>query len=531
MKEDDIPYLITDVDAPKVPTFPICNLIDEIASEINISDSFDYVVSHLESSEQREHIKPKKEYYCKRLRELLSTGTFRISQTDFRTMRVNDGPKERIVQAPTVFHRVGCHAIMVPFERYTYPTLIKNTASSIKGRGMHWLHQIIEDDLMVDSEGMKYFYQCDILGFYDHINQEILKCQVREYTSDKKALAMMDNFITLLPTGISKGLRSSQCLANLHLNEIDHKMCECVGYHTISNDITKGDEKRYHYYRYCDDMVIFASSKKELWALRDTLKTQISQLGLTIKHNEAVRPSYIGLDYLGYVTYTDESNGKRIVYSQIRKRTKQKFARRIKCVKSRKRRQSLIGSFFGMAAHADCKHLLKRLIKPSEYKKLKHTRKMKDFGDFKIKPPTLDGKKNFKGRIVYPQELDHCGIIILDFEKDVIPKRERDEYNRRLQSASMQNLDSSLIEKPKSKYIVNLIHNGTLCKLWTGDREIWQILNQLEEEDAFPLFVGVTIDYTGKYKKLNFVPASSLNIKVPTDEELEIILERCNIKL
>ena len=138
---------MTDKQLPGTPigrVFPICNLIDEIADDTNISDSFDYVVSHLESAGQREHIRPKKAAYCRELKRLLSTGQFRITQADFRTIRVTDGPKERIVQAPTVFHRVGCHSIMVPFERHTYPTLIKNTAASIKGRGMHWLHQIIE---------------------------------------------------------------------------------------------------------------------------------------------------------------------------------------------------------------------------------------------------------------------------------------------------------------------------------------------------------------------------------------------------
>lgn len=279
--------------------FPICNLIDEIADDRNISESFDYVVSHLESAEQREKMRPKKAAYCKTLKRLLSTGTFRITSNDFRTLRVKDGPKERIVQAPTVFHRVGCHAIMVPFERHTYPTLIKNTAASIKGRGMHWLHQIVEEDLLADPDNMQHFYQSDILGYYDHISQDIMKMQVRQFTSDAILLPMLDNFITLLPVGLSKGLRASQCLANLHLNEVDHKMCERVSYHEIDDDkaengkgiavkgggsiVLNGKEIRYHYYRYCDDIVIFAATKKELWMLRDYLKGLLAELGLTIK--------------------------------------------------------------------------------------------------------------------------------------------------------------------------------------------------------------------------------------------------------
>lgn len=530
-----------------VVEFPICNLIDEIASDTNISDSFDYVVSHLESAEQREHMRPKKDAYCKALKEQFLTGSFRITKDDFRTIEVTEGPKNRICQAPFVFHRVGCHAVMVPFEKYAYPTLIKNTAASIKGRGMHWLHQIIEEDLLAAPEGMRFFYQSDIFHFYDSISQEIMKQQVRRYTSDELVLPMMDNFITLLDEGLSKGLRASQCLANLHLNDVDHKMCERVSYHEIDDEqaeggksvavggadkvILNGKEIRYHYYRYCDDIVIFAVTKKELWVLRNYLKELLTELGLMIKPSEAVRPISEGLDYLGYKTYADDSNARRVVYSKIRKRTKQKFARRIKDVKSRKRRQSLIGSFFGMAAHADCRHLLKKLITPSEYKKLKHYRKMKDFGEFKVNPPTLDGKKNFKGRKITPQELDRKGVIIVDFESDVTPKRERDDYSRRLQAASSQGIDTSLVEKPKTKYIISLIYEKEFRKLWTGDREIWQILNQIRAESGFPFFSGVVIDYSGQYKKINLVPASSIGLDAPSDKELEELEKKLNVKL
>lgn len=527
--------------------FPIRNLIDEIVDDTNLSDSFDYVVGHLESAEQRERIRPKKKLYCRKLKELLRTGSFRITQADFRTLKVTDGPKERIVQAPSVFHRTGCHAIMVPFERHAYPTLIKNTAASIKERGMHWLYQIVEEDLLAAPAGTMYYYQCDIKGYYDNISQDIMKQQVREYTSDPLVLPMMDNFITLLPTGLSKGLRASQCLANLHLNDVDHKMCERVSYHEIEDKrsdtgkgvvvsgegkvVINGKEIRYHYYRYCDDIVIFAATKKELWMLRNYLKGLLAELGLTIKPSEAVRPISVGLDYLGYKTFTDDSEKERVVYSYIRKRTKQKFARRIKKIKSRKRRQSLIGSFFGMAAHADCRHLLKTLISPSEYKKLKHYRKMKEFGNFKINAPTLDGKKNFKGKKTSVQELDRKGIIVVDFESDVVPRREKDDYQRRLQAASAQGISEELIEKPKTKYIIQLICDGQLRKLWTGDREIWQILDQIKSANGLPFFVGVMIDYSGQYRKMNFVPASTLNLQVPNDEELDRLLNLFNINL
>lgn len=520
---------------------PVSNLIDEIASDINISESFDCVVSHLECPEQREHIRKKKAEYCSRLKPLLTNGEFRINPEDFRTIEVVDGVKPRIVQDPTVFHRVGCHAITVPFERHAYPTLIKNTAASIKGRGMHWLHDIIEEDLLADVT-MMYYYQLDIYHYYDSISQAKCKQQIRLYTSDEKALPMLDNFVSILPEseGISKGLRASQCFANLHLSEIDHKMCSVVSFHEVKDGgtviqgegavIIDGKEIRFHYYRYCDDIVIFEATKKELWLLRNYLVSLLAELGLKVKPNEAVRPISEGLDFLGYVTYVDDSKEQREVYSRIRKRTKQKFARRIKGVKSKKRRQVLIGSFFGMAAHADCRHLLKRLITPTEFRKLKHTRKMKVLGNFKISPVTLDGKKNFRGKKISARELDRRGIIIVDFEK-VVPKRETEEYNRRCQDASAKNVDLSLVEKPKEKYLIQLICDNNLYKMWTGDKEIWHILDQVEAQKGRPFYTGVMIDYSAQYPKLNFVEPSILNLSAPTDEAVAELFTRFNLKL
>lgn len=548
MKENDIPYMTDVADGtPAKTTFPICNIIDEIADTVNISESFDYVINHLECAEQREHMRPKKACYCKALQKQLRTGDFVITPEDIREMEVEDGPKKRIVQCPLVYHRVGCHAVMVPVERRLYPTLITNTAASIKGRGMHWLHDILEEDLSASAETL-YFYQCDIRGYYDHISQDIMKKQIREYISDPLALKMLDNFITLMPRGLSKGLRSSQCLANLHLNVIDHKMCEVVEYHEIiapqgtteedkavikgeGNVEVNGKEVRYHYYRYCDDIVILGTDKKGLWKLRDYLTALLAELGLEIKPSEAVRPLTEGIDYLGYNTFVDDSKGERVVYSRIRKRTKQKFARRLNRVKSRKRRQSLIGSFFGMAAHADCRHLLKTLLTPQEYKKLKHKRKMKQFGNFKVKKLSFDGKKNFKGKRISGRELDHKGIIVYDFEREMIPKREREEYQRRCEAASAQGVDLSLVPKPKSKYLIQLIHNGELYKMWIGDQELWQILEEIDAQRGLPFFVGITVDYSGQYPKTNFVDASTINVTPPTDEEVAYIFRTLNLNI
>lgn len=426
-------------------TFPLNDLIPEIISENNMYDSFDYVIDHLEYKQQREKYRPHRQSIVEKLTMDIGSGTFRILPEDVRDIHVKDGPKERDCQAPKVYKRIGIHAIMVIVEKYTYTTLIKNTAASVKGKGMHWLHHIIEEDLQNAPELMAFYYQNDIEHFYDNIDQDKMKEVIRNYISDPVLLPMLDCFITLLPKGLSKGLRSSQCFANLFLSPVDHVMLEHVNKYTLKT--VEGEETRYLYDRYCDDTVFWSDNKKDLWKLRDIYVSEIEKLGLRVKKSEAVRPIEEGLDHLGYVHFAE--------YSLIRKRTKQKAARHLAKVKSRKRRQEIIGSFKGMACHADCKHLYFILTN-------KH---MKKFSEMGVAYTPEDGKKRFPGKAVRLSAIVNKEIEVHDYEKDVTTKN------------------------GDGRYIVSFrdVKSGEWAKFFTASEEMKQILDKVSDiEDGFP---------------------------------------------
>ena len=355
---------------------------------------------------------------------------------------------------------------MVIIEKYTYTTLIKNTAASIPGRGMHWLHHIVETDVKEVPELTQFYYQCDIYHYYDSIEQWRMKALIREYISDEVLLPMLDNFIELLPDGLSKGLRSSQCFANLFLCKIDHIMSEVVCSYELEN--TDGTfEVRPLYYRYCDDIVIFASTKKELWRLRNILIAHIESIGLRVKPNEAVRPlDDYGLDYLGYVNYRS--------HSLIRKRTKQRAARHLAKVKSRKRRQSIIGSFKGMACHADCKHLYYILTGD----------KMKKFGEMGVTYTPKDGKKRFPGNTVRLAGVQNIAIEVHDFQSDMKTPHGDGRY-----LVSFKYKDS-----------------GEWAKFFTASEEMKNILDQISDiEDGFPFETTIKSErFDGNKVKYSF---------------------------
>jgi len=415
--------------------FPLDNLIPEIVSEKNMNESFDYVISHLEHSDQRETYRPLKTAIVESLRREIGAGSFRINREDVRDLEVMEGEKLRKVQAPKVTKRVGIHAIIVIVEKYTYTTLIKNTAASIKGRGMHWLHHIVEEDIADAPELTRFYYQDDISKYYNNIRHDIMKTIIRQYISDDVLLPILDCFIDLMPEGISKGLRSSQCYSNLYLNDVDHEMLK----HVAKYDT--GKEMRYLYYRYCDDVVMFAATKKELWRLRKIYVTEIEKLGLKVKRSEAVRPLEEGLDFLGYVHFG--------THSLLRKRTKKKAARKLAKVKSRKRRQEIIGAFKGMACHADCKNL---------YYKLTH-QKMKKFSEMGVSYTPADGKKRFPGKTVRLGSISNMPIEIHDFETGIKTSQGEDRYIVSFRNIQTQEWGKFFTASEEMKNILDQISN------------------------------------------------------------------------
>lgn len=415
------------------------NLIHLIIEHSNMNDAFDEVVGDL-GAKRKAIYEKNREKIISKLQDEIKTGKFRIKH--FKEYEVKDGRKKRRIQSPIVRERIGCNAIMRVVERFVYPTVIKTSAASIKGRGMHKLSKKIRRDIENDRDGTRYYYQSDIHKFYESICQiKMIRC-IERYIKDKELLPILRSFITLMEHGLSIGLRSSQCYGNLYLSIVDHYMKEVIGVK--------------YYYRYCDDIVMLAGSKKDLWRYRNALWEQIEKLDLEIKPNEAVRPISEGIDFLGFV-YDGEK-------ARIRKHTKQKNARALKRVKSRKRRQRIIGSFKGMAKWGDCKNLFYRLT----------GEKMKDFKEFNLQYVAEDGKKRFAGQKVSQSKLVNLELAIEDFETDVqTPNGKRTVVSFTYLSGPMQ---------------------GQKAKYFTDDKQQLQFLQKIQEMGGLPFKTTLQMD-------------------------------------
>lgn len=419
-------------------------IIEEVIDYSNMTNSFDTVLqgTRRKKSRQGRELLAHREEVIQELTEQIAKGEFRVK--DYRERDIIEGGKVRRIQILTMKDRIAVHAIMAVVDAHLRRRFIRTTSASIKNRGMHDLKEYIQRDMQDDPEGTRYCYKFDIAKFYESVNQDFVMYCVRRIFKDAKLIAMLDNFVHLMPHGISIGLRSSQGLGNLLLSVfLDHYLKDRYGVR--------------HFYRYCDDGVILAGSKAELWVIRDTVHELIEDIDLKVKPNERVFPVTEGIDFLGYVIYPD--------HSELRKRIKKRFARKMHTVKSRKRRRELIASFYGMAKHANCNHLFNKLT----------GKKMRSFKDLNVAFKPEDGKKRFAGAVVSIRELVNLPIVVKDFETGI------------------------KTEQGEDRCIVSIEMNGEPKKFFTNSEEMKNILTQIREmPDGFPFETTIKTEAFGK---------------------------------
>lgn len=420
-------------------------IIQEIVDYGNMSESFDTVLRGMKRKRCRQGrwLLAHREEVIRDLSRQIADGTFNV--TDYREREILESGKLRRIQVLPMKDRIGVHAVMNVVDRHLRKRFIRTTSASIKERGMHGLLDYIRRDLREDPEGTRFCYKFDISKFYDSVRPDFVMYCVNRVFKDRTLIVLLDRFVHMMPKGISIGLRSSQGLGNLLLSVfLDHYLKDRCGVR--------------HFYRYCDDGVVLGKSKAELWMVHDIVHECMEEIGLTVKPNERVFPVSEGIDFLGYVIYDAG-------HVELRKRIKQKMARKMHEVKSRKRRRELIASFYGMAKHADCNMLFNKLTGKT----------MRSFKDLKVAHNPPDGKRMFPGAVVSIRELVNLPVIVKDFETGI------------------------KTEQGEDRCIVAIEQNGEPKKFFTNSEEMKNILAQIKEmPDGFPFETTIKTETFGK---------------------------------
>lgn len=278
------------------------------------------------------------DYYVSDLQEKLQSKTFRTSKYEIFT-RNSGGKLRQIYKLPYYPDRIVHHCIIQVVQSLWVSLLIRDTFSTIPGRGIHDGVDRIKKSLK-DVDGTRYCLKLDIKKYYPSINHTILKQIIRKKIKDQDFLSVLDEIIDSAP-GIPIGNYVSQWFGNLYLAYFDHWV--------------KEELKCRYYYRYCDDLVIMGASKQDLRdkmaQINDYLQTELS---LELKSNHQIFPvQKRGIDFLGYRFF----HGYTLVRKRIVKAMKQKVGNR-----------KSMASYWGWLKHADAYRLTQKYFNDEQRK-------------------------------------------------------------------------------------------------------------------------------------------------------------------
>lgn len=285
------------------------------------------------------------EKYFTKIYNMLKNKTFRNSEYEV-FMRKDRGKEREIFKLPYFPDRIIHHCIMNILEPIWMKTLIADTYSSLKNRGIHKGVRRVKKALK-DRKNTKYCLKMDVRKFYPSIDHDILKRIIRRKIKDKSLLWLLDHIIDSAE-GVPIGNYLSQYFGNLYLSGLDHWLKE---------------QKRCKYtFRYCDDICVLHSDKKYLGELRKEISDYLDiNLNLVLKNNWQIFPvDKRGIDFLGYRFFHD--------YTLLRKNTAARFKRRVKHIKKKHyllapiNILSSVMSYCGWMKFADCHNLQKKYI-------------------------------------------------------------------------------------------------------------------------------------------------------------------------
>jgi len=313
------------------------NLFEQVVDIDNIERA--YLAARVGKRHYREvkMIENDRYRYLFRLRDLIVTGKYRNS--DYVIFQRWSGHKLRdIYKLPFYPDRIAHHAIVQVLQPIWMKLLIRDTFSTIPGRGIHDGFNRLKEALR-DKEGTRYCLKFDVQKFYPSVNHDILKSIIRKKVKDTSLLSLLDNIVDSAP-GIPIGNYISQWFGNLYLAYFDHYMKEQNGAN--------------YYFRYCDDIVALGADKQVLWQQFERAQRYLhNELHLNVKSNYQVFPTGIrGIDFLGYRFFHDDI--------MVRKSIVKAFQQKVKTSHDLEHLSRSAASYYGWFIHADAKGLINK---------------------------------------------------------------------------------------------------------------------------------------------------------------------------
>ena len=281
-------------------------------------------------------------FYCEQIQQMLLNNQYIVS--NYRIKEIYE-PKHRIIHIlPYYPDRIIQHAIMQIINPIFESTFISTSYAARKGKGLHEASYKLRQYLQ-DKSNTLYCLQFDIQQFYPSINHNILKLFINKKIKCKQTLNLINIIIDSNNPGIPIGNYISQLFGNIYLNELDHYIKEQL--HCK------------YYIRYCDDGIILDKYKYNLINIKQLISLYLHKIYLTLKSSTIIYPSYIGIDFLGYIHYNH--------YTKLRKSIKLKMIKTLKHIHIINNPISVIASYKGWLIHCNGKTLYNKYIANISY--------------------------------------------------------------------------------------------------------------------------------------------------------------------
>lgn len=310
------------------------------------------------------------ESHLLQLQRDLSDGTYRPGP--YRNFYVFD-PKKRKISAAPYRDRIVHHAVVNVLEPLYEKRFLHDSYACRKGKGTHRALDRAQRFL----RRFPYYLKTDVVKFFPSVDHGALRAILHRRIQDRQLLELIemilgsgvgildsevepcyfpgdDLFAVCRPHGLPLGNLTSQFLANVILDQIDH--------------FIKEELRAPGYVRYADDLVLFGRDKKLLWNWHAALTEKMASLRLRLhKDKTYIRPSTTGLKFLGFRLHRD---GRRLLSSGITR-----FTRRLRCQRWLKS-QGVIGandvrrSMQAWLAHVACANSIG--IRRAIFRRLRH---------------------------------------------------------------------------------------------------------------------------------------------------------------
>jgi hypothetical protein len=300
---------------------------------------------------------------CFRLAAELADGSWQPGP--YHTFTIRE-PKPRLISAAPFHDRVVHHALVSVLEPHFERRFVAHSYACRVGKGTH---KALERAAVLTRK-RKFVLKGDISKFFPSIDHEILKSEVRRVIADEPLLAVLDRVIdgsnpqepvtawfdgddlfTPLTRrrGIPIGNLTSQFLANVFLDRFDHLVMDREGY---------GD-----YVRYCDDFLVFADTRSELWALRSRISGYLGAMRLVLhEHKGGVHRTSSTIPFLGF---TIRRGGKRLQRAGVvrgRRRLRESLAACVAGAIEPETLRARVASWRGHAMHVSNQWFAERVI-------------------------------------------------------------------------------------------------------------------------------------------------------------------------